>query len=105
MADDFENIQMSALGDGCTGRAVYERKLADFLASFDDLRYEIEDVIAEDDKVAVAYRMSAVADGSPIDLRGAMLITVENGLIARRVDYWDGVTYLRQVANEGNGTP
>ena len=55
MADDFENIQMSALGDGCTGRAVYERKLADFLASFDDLRYEIEDVIAEDDKVAVAY--------------------------------------------------
>jgi ketosteroid isomerase-like protein len=64
---------------------------------FQDLRYETEHAMAAGDQAFVAYRMTATQDGKPIDIAGVMHFTLRDGHIARRVDYWDGVTYLRQV--------
>lgn len=100
VADDFENIHRSALGDNSSGRADYLKRLPGFLARFADLSYEPEDVVVENEKAAASYRMTAKDHGVPIEIRGAMHFTVVDGLITRRVDYWDSLTYLRQVGEE-----
>jgi len=46
--------------------------------------------------------MTFVATGDdgqprPIEIRGVFRFEVRDGLIAHRVDYWDGVEYRRQV--------
>ena len=53
--------------------------------------------MAEGDKVVAAYVMTATSQGHPIRLRGVFRFVVRDDAIAHRVDYWDGVTYLRQT--------
>lgn len=97
VAPGFVNDHASALGARSVGRDEYARRLPGFLASFRDVRYTIESVIAEGADVAVAYRVTATSDDRPIDIRGAMFMTVRDGLIVRRTDYWDALTFLRQT--------
>jgi len=97
VAADFVNDHTSALGSGCTGRDEYRRRLPGFLGAFTGLRYDVERVVADGATAAVAYRMTATSDGHPIDLRGVMLIDVVDGEVARRTDYWDSLTFLRQT--------
>ena len=97
VADDFVNDHTSALGSGCTGRDEYRRRLPGFLGSFPGLRYEVEAVIGDGPVVAVPYRMTATPAEGPVELRGVMVIEVRDGLVARRTDYWDSLTYLRQT--------
>jgi ketosteroid isomerase-like protein len=61
------------------------------------LHYEVEDTIAEGDKVAVPYILTATVDGHPIRIRGMFRFVVRDGLVAHRVDYWDSKDYERQV--------
>jgi ketosteroid isomerase-like protein len=93
VADGFVNEHTAALGQGTTGRAAYRAALPGFLARFPGLRYDIEDVVAEGVRVAVFYRMRS----GPTDLRGAFRLTIVDGLVTHRVDYWDALTYLRQT--------
>ncbi len=97
VSEDFQNNQISALGDDCTGRDAYRKRLVGFLAGFHDLRYSAEEIIAEDDKIAVAYTMKFEENARPIEIRGVMILTIEAGLISVRTDYWDGLSYLRQT--------
>lgn len=98
VAPGFVNDHTSALGSGCVGRDEYRSRLPGFLASFPGLRYEVQSVIADDaGGVVVEYRMTATSDGHPVDIRGAMVITIRDGLIQRRTDYWDSLTFLRQI--------
>lgn len=97
VSDDFVNEHTSALGSGCIGRDEYRRRLPGFLAAFEGVRYDVEDVIAEGRRVAASYRMTAVNDGHPIDVRGVMTFTVIDGRITHRTDYWDSLTVLRQT--------
>lgn len=97
VADDFVNEHASALGSGCRGRDEYRRRLPEFLASLPGLRYDVEDVIGEGPTIAVPYRLTAVSDGHPVDLRGVMMIDVADGKVTRRTDYWDALTFLRQT--------
>jgi ketosteroid isomerase-like protein len=96
VAPGFVNDHASALGSGCVGRDQYRARLPGFLGSFPGLRYEIVSVIAEGDDAAVEYRMTASSEGRPIDIRGVMTMTIRAGLIVRRTDYWDALTFLRQ---------
>lgn len=101
VADDFVNEHASALGSGCEGRAAYRERLPGFLGMFAGLRYEPESTVVEDDHVAVAYRMTATwSDDAgatrPISIRGMVHLVVRDGLVARRTDYWDGLTFLQQ---------
>lgn len=97
VADHFVNDHTAALGSGCEGREEYRRRLPGFLMGFPGLRYEIEDVIGDGPVVAVPYRMTASPVEGDIDIRGVMVIEVRDGLVVRRTDYWDSLTYLRQT--------
>ena len=97
VSTDFENDQPGELGAGCRGAAAYRQRLAAFLNDFSELRYEIVDLIAAEDQVAVSYRMTCTHEGHAIDIPGVMMITLRDGLIVARSDYWDGLTFLRQT--------
>lgn len=97
VAEDFQNNQISILGDDCTGRAAYRKRLVGFLAGFHDLRYSADKIIVEGDEVAIAYTMNFEEHARPIEIQGVMLLTIQEGLITVRTDYWDGLTYLRQT--------
>ena len=99
VAAGFVNDHASALGAGCVGRDEYRNRLPGFLGSFVGLRYDVRSLIADEESgsVAVEYRMTARSDDRPIDIRGVMVMTVEAGLITRRTDYWDALTFLRQI--------
>jgi len=99
---DFRNEHTSALASSSTGRAEYRRRLPGFLTSFPGLAYEVETVIADGNHVAVAYRMTATADGHPVAVRGVMIFEVVDGLVAGRTDYWDSLGFLRQVSPDGS---
>jgi ketosteroid isomerase-like protein len=94
---DFRNEHTSAAGRSLTGRAAYRERLPGFLARFAGLRYETEDVLVDGDRAAVAYRMSCRHDGRPVVIRGMFRFRVAGGLIAHRVDYWDGADFERQT--------
>ncbi len=105
VTSDFHNEHTSSLGHSVHGRDAYRERLVGFLAGFDGLRYELEDLVVEDDRAVAAYRMSFRASGSdgvvrPVEIRGVFRFRVLDGLIAHRVDYWDGLEFRRQVEGE-----
>jgi ketosteroid isomerase-like protein len=97
VADDFVNEHTSEIGTATYGRSTYAERLPGFLAQFVALHYEVIDSIAEGDRVAVRYRLTANFDGHPIDVPGVMLFEVHDGLVSRRTDVWDSLTFLRQT--------
>jgi len=97
VADDFHNEHTSTLGSSSTGRDTYRQRLPGFLSQFAALQYEVIDIIAENDRVAARYRLTANFDGHPLDIPGVMLFELRDGLIARRTDVWDSLTFLRQT--------
>jgi ketosteroid isomerase-like protein len=95
VADGFLNEHTSALGSGCVGKAAYHERLPGFLGAMPGLRYDVESVMVQGDEAAAFYTLRA--DGG-VEVRGCMHLWVDgDGLIARRVDYWDSLTYLRQT--------
>ncbi len=97
VSDDFENIQVGVLGSGCLGKDTYHERLKIFLADFVNLKYDVEALIVDDDDVAVRYRMTFTHDDQTFDIQGVMIITIRDGHIAIRRDYWDGLEYQRQA--------
>lgn len=97
VSDGFSNVHTSALGLPSQGRAEYRSRLSDFLATFAGLTYEAEEILVEGDRVAAAYVMRASAEGKPFEIRGVMRMTIRDGLIERRTDYFDSLTFLHQT--------
>ena len=97
VTDDFVNEHTAALGSGCTGRDEYARRVPGFLASMPGLRYEIEDVVADGERVAVAYTLHAHVNDRDVAVRGVMRFRVEADLIAHRIDYWDSLVFQQQA--------
>ncbi|HEX4982316.1 MAG TPA: nuclear transport factor 2 family protein [Ilumatobacteraceae bacterium] len=97
VTDDFVNEHTAALGSGCTGRDEYARRVPGFLASMPGLRYEIEDVVADGERVAVAYTLHAHVNERDVAVRGVMRFRVEGDLIAHRIDYWDSLVFQQQA--------
>jgi len=108
VSEDFVNEHTARLGESLRGREAYRQRLADFLAEFPELRYELETIIVENGEAAVAYRMSGrwcgpdqrYVPGKPFSLRGMFRFEVRNGAISRRVDYWDSAEFMRQVGGD-----
>lgn len=98
----FVNEHTAALGRTVTGRAAYRARLDGFLAEFADLHYEVEEMLVDGDRAAVAYRMSfrLVSAGKvPVRIRGMFRFKVDaDGLVAHRIDYWDSAEVHRQLA-------
>jgi steroid delta-isomerase-like uncharacterized protein len=91
VAEGFVNEHTSTRGTSVVGRAAYAERLPSFLARFRGLRYEVEDLIADGDRVAVAYTMRAAwpPDDAPVTVRGMFRFVVTSGAITHRTDYWD----------------
>ena len=53
--------------------------------------------MTEGDRVVVSYMMRAVHNGHPIEIPGMFDIVIVDGLIRRRIDYFDSLTFLRQT--------
>lgn len=108
VSDDFVNEHTSARGTGVRGRTAYRARLGEFLAQFRELHYEPEDVIVDGERAAVPYRMTCRwvdGDGTerPVSLRGIFRFRVRDGLVAHRVDYWDGEEFRRQITAAQGG--
>lgn len=101
VAEGFVNEHTAALGSGCTGKAEYLRRLPGFIASMPGLRYEIERQICDGEQVANAYTLHATVNDRPIRVRGMMRITVRDGLVQDRTDYWDSKVFLQQAGLDG----
>jgi ketosteroid isomerase-like protein len=100
VSEDFQNIQLGELGTGCEGREAYRQRLQHFLADFENLEYQVEDVIVEGDNVATTYTMTFKQHARTISIPGVMVFTLAHGLINVRKDYWDGLSYQRQTAKD-----
>lgn len=94
---DFEKIHWSALGESSVGRDTYREQLPGFLKDFKELQYELVDTIADGDRVVVSYVMRALYDGHPIEIPGMLDLVIVDGLIKRRIDIFDSLTFLRQI--------
>ena len=55
------------------------------------------DTVTEGDRVVVSYMRRAVHNGHPIEIPGMFDIVIVDGLIRRRIDYFDSLTFLRQT--------
>ncbi|MBK5333206.1 MAG: nuclear transport factor 2 family protein [Ilumatobacteraceae bacterium] len=97
VTDDFVNEHTAALGGGCVGIDEYKQRLPGFLASMPGLRYEVEDVVADGERVWAAYTLRTTVNDRPIAVRGVMRFVVRDGRIAHRVDYWDSLVFQRQA--------
>jgi ketosteroid isomerase-like protein len=99
VTDDFVNEHLAELGDGCVGRPEYRRRLPGFLGTFIGARYTVVTIggLDLDGQVVARYRFTAHYDGTPIDIPGVMWFEVRDGLVARRTDLWDSLTFLRQT--------
>ena len=49
------------------------------------------------DRVAAAYAMRARCKGRPFEIRGVFRMTIADGLITHRTDYFDSLSFLRQT--------
>ena len=97
VTDGFVNEHTAALGSGCTGKTEYARRVPGFLASMPGLRYDVEDIIADGDRVAAAYTLHAHVSCRDVAVRGMMRFRVEGDLIAHRTDYWDSLVFQQQA--------
>jgi ketosteroid isomerase-like protein len=97
VTDDFVNEHTAALGSGCEGKDEYARRVPNFLASMPRLRYEVEDLVSDGDKVVAAYTLHTHVNERDVAVRGVMRFVVCDGLIARRTDYWDSLVFQRQA--------
>ena len=97
VTEDFVNEHTAALGSGCTGRDEYARRVPGFLASMPGLTYEVEDVVADGDRVVVAYTLHTHVNDRDIAVRGVMRFFIRDELIAKRIDYWDSLVFKQQA--------
>jgi steroid delta-isomerase-like uncharacterized protein len=97
VTDDFVNEHTAALGSGCEGKQEYARRVPNFLASMPQLRYEVEDVVADGDRVVAAYTLHTHVNDRDVAVRGVMRFQVRDGLIAKRTDYWDSLVFQQQA--------
>ena len=81
-----------------------------FRTAFPDLSVTVDSMVAEDDKVAIAYRakgthqgdfMGVAATGKPIDVRGVQITRFSEGLMVERWGSSDQFGILAQVGVAG----
>lgn len=100
VTDDFVNEHTAALGSGCVGRDEYAERVPGFLLSMPGLYYDVEDLVADGNRVVVAYTLHAQVNKRDIAVPGVMRFEIRDDLIARRVDYWDSLVFKQQAGLE-----
>ena len=99
---------MSVLGDEATGPDGLRAYWAEFFGATPDLRFEVQDIVAEGDQVAVHWAAKGTFAGpnsfqgieptfSRLDLAGLDIFHLRDGLIVREHAYTDGSEFARQI--------
>ena len=88
------------------GPEAYRRQVALFLAGFPDLRWTIEDMVAEKDKVAVVWSftgthkgefMGVPATNKKVSIEGVTIHEIANGKIMDSYVNWDTWGLMQQL--------
>lgn len=88
------------------GPEMYRRRIQEFIESFPDLRFTLDDLISEKEKVVAAWVMSGThkggfmnipATGKKISVEGITIHYIRNGKILDSNARWDAVGLLRQL--------
>ncbi len=88
------------LPDSGVGPEAYKRNVARFVTSFPDLRFTVEDMVAENDRVAVGWTISGTHKGefrgiSPTDKKVSMEgITIHHIADGKIMDSYANADYL-----------
>jgi steroid delta-isomerase-like uncharacterized protein len=86
--------------DSCIGPEAYKREVARFVTGFPDLRFTVEDMVAENDKVVVAWTISGTHRGefrgiSPTDKKVSIEgITINQIADGKIMDSYISLDYL-----------
>jgi predicted ester cyclase len=78
------------------GTEALRRAIEAYRSELPDLRFTIEDLLAEGDKVVTRWRARATRHGKAIDVTGIRIDRFENGKIAEEWENWDALGYQRQ---------
>ena len=104
-APDYEGVDVGCGVVQCDPAAV-GRCLAGYWEAFPDLRIAVEELVVEEDRVALAWRargrhlgtfMNIPPTGRRVTVRGVSLLSVESGLVRRATHIWDVAAFLRAV--------
>jgi len=88
------------------GREAFKTYNERYLAAFPDLQYDVQDLIAEDDKVVFRARMRGTHEGEfmgveptgqQFDAEGIIIARIEDGMIAERWASYDALGMMRQL--------
>lgn len=91
---------------GGKGRDFVKSAVTDFRTAFPDLHFDLEDVFAAEDKVAVRYLATGtqtgpfgqfLPSGKPVRVRGITIFQVANGKIKTEWTEYDQVGLMRQI--------
>jgi len=91
------------------GPAAYKKQVAAFVAAFPDLRFVVEEIISEDDKVVAAWAWSGThrgeylgiaASNKKVSVAGITIHQIADGKILDSQAAWDSLGLLRQLGVE-----
>ncbi len=77
-----------------------------FAAAFPDIEFQIDDIVAEEDKVAVVYTAPSTHQGTfagiaptnkRVDWKGIIVYRLENGKVAELTAYWNDSELIEQL--------
>lgn len=104
IAEDFRLID-PIIGE-IRGREDLEDYYREMAEGFSDARVDVDDVIAEGDRVAVRWTVSGTHDGTmmgveptgkEITISGVDVDRVEDGKIVEMLTYYDGLGFMNQL--------
>ncbi len=88
------------------GPELYKRRVAELIRGFPDLRFTIEDTIAEGEKFVACWMFSGThqgefmevrATGKKISVEGITIHHIKNGKILDSCTQWDALGLMRQL--------
>ena len=88
------------------GPELYRRRILELTASFPDMRFTLDDLIAEKEKVVASWVISATHDGEfmnipatgkKVSVEGITIHFIRDGKILDSNARWDAVGLLRQL--------
>ena len=94
--------------DSQVGPKLYKQRVVDLTTSFPDLRFTIEDLIAEKGKVVACWTISGThkgefmdipATGKKVSVEGITIHLITNGKILDSYARWDALGLMRKLAD------
>ena len=91
------------------GPELYKQRVAEFTTIFPDLRFTIEDMITEEEKVVVCWTISGIhqgtfmnipATGKKVSVEGITIHHISNGKILDSYARWDVLGLIRQLNDD-----